>query len=168
MLGVWTAGSHTEGVPQNGMYIRGKEACWKGPGKRGGGTQKEVRVAQSYGLFGQGTEIICEVEIVEKRVNALLDTEASLSMIRQKDLLELGFRCKDLKLADLRVVQADGREIKISGMICLPVMVGGVVTMQTLYVATTLCRSMILGRDWLEGNKAHMSFNPVMLKFGGK
>ena len=40
--------------------------------------------------------------------------------------------------------------------------------MQTLYVATTLCRSMIFGRDWLEGNKAHMSFNPVMLKLGGK
>ena len=34
--------------------------------------------------------------------------------------------------------------------------------------ATTLCSSMILGRDWLEGNKAHMSFNPVMLKLGGK
>ena len=40
--------------------------------------------------------------------------------------------------------------------------------MQILYVATTLCRSMILGRDWLEGNKAHMSFNPVMVKLGGK
>ena len=89
-------------------------------------------------------------------------------MIRQKHLLELGFRCKDLKPADLRVVQADGREMKISGIICQPVMVGEVVTMQTLYVATTLCRSMILGRDWLEGNKAHMSFNPVMLKLGGK
>ena len=32
-----------------------------------GGTQKEIRVAQSYGLFGQDTEIICEVEIVKKR-----------------------------------------------------------------------------------------------------
>ncbi len=40
--------------------------------------------------------------------------------------------------------------------------------MQTLYVATTLCRPMILGRDWLKGNKAYMSFNPVMLKLGGK
>ena len=125
-------------------------------------------MAQSYGLFGQDTEIICEVEIVKKKVKALLDTGASISMIRQKDLLELGFRCKDLKPAGLRVVQADGREMKISGIICLPVMVGGVVTMQTLYVATTLCRSMILGRDWLEGNKVHMSFNPVMLKLGGK
>ena len=91
-----------------------------------GGTQKEIRVAQSY---SQDTEIICEVEIVKKKVKALLDTGASISMIRQKDLLELGFRCKDLKLADLRVVQADGREMKISGMICLPVIVGEVVTM---------------------------------------
>ena len=125
-------------------------------------------MAQSYGLFGQDTEIICEVEIVKTKVRALLDTGASISMIRQKDLLDLGFRCKDLKPADLRVVQADGREMKISGMICLPVMVGEVVTMQTLYVATTLCRPMILGRDWLKGNKAYMSFNPVMLKLGGK
>ena len=78
MLGVWTAGSHTEGVPQNGMYIRGKEACWKGPGKRGGATQKKIRVAQSYGLFGQDTEIICEVEIVKTKVRALLDTGASI------------------------------------------------------------------------------------------
>ena len=142
--------------------MKGSKETW------GGGTQKEIRVAQSYGLSGQGTEIICEVEIVKKKVKTLLDTGASISMIRQKDLLELGFRCKDLKPADLRVVQADSREIKVSGMICLPVMVVELVTMQTLYAATTLCRSMILGRDWLEGNKAYMSFNPVMLKLGGK
>ena len=79
-------------------------------------------------------------------------------MIRQKDLLELGFRRKDLKPADLRVVQNDGREMKISGMICLPVMLGEVVTMQTLYVATTFCRLMILGRDWLEGDKGAHEF----------
>ena len=46
---------------------------------------------------------------MKKKIKALLDTGASISMIRQKDLLELGFRCKDLKPADLRVVQADGR-----------------------------------------------------------
>ena len=87
---MWTAGSHTEGVPQNGMYIRGKEACWKAYGETwGGATQKEIKVAQSYGLFGQDTEIICEVEIVKKKkVKALLDTGVSISMIWQKDLLE--------------------------------------------------------------------------------
>ena len=41
VLGVWTAGSHAEGVPQNGMYIRGKESCWKGPGKRGGAPRRK-------------------------------------------------------------------------------------------------------------------------------
>ena len=59
----------------------------------------------------------------EKKIKTLLDTGASISIIRQKDLLELGFGCKDLKAADLRVVQADGPEMKISGMICLPVMI---------------------------------------------
>ena len=29
-------------------------------------TQKEIRVFQSFGLIGQGTELICEVEIVKK------------------------------------------------------------------------------------------------------
>ena len=145
---------------EEGGLLEGSRETWVA-------TQKEIRVAQSYGLFGQDTKIICKVEIVKKKVKALLDTGASISIIRRQDLLELGFRYKDLKPADLRVVLADSWEMKISGMICLPVMIGEVVTMQTLYVATTLCRAMILGRDWQEGNKVHTSFNPVMLKLGG-
>jgi len=127
-----------------------------------------MRVAQSYAIFDQSTEMACEVKIVGKGVQALLDTGASISIIRQKELLELGVTSKDLKLADLRVVQADGREMELSGMICLPVIVEEVETMETLYVAPTLCRPMILGRNWLEGNRAKLSFNPALLEVGGR
>ena len=53
-------------------------------------------------------------------------------------------------------------------MIYLPVMVGEMVTIQGLYVAPTLCKSMILARDWLERNKARLSFNSARLELGGK
>jgi len=127
-----------------------------------------MRVAQSYAIFDQGTEMTCEVKIGGKDMKALLDTGASISMIRRKELLGLGITSKDLKLADVKVVQADGREMELSGMICLPIIVEEIETMETFYVAPTLCRSMILGRNWLEGNKAKLSFNPALLEVGGR
>lgn len=45
---------------------------------------------------------------------------------------------------------ADGREIKLLGLLHLPVVVAGSITVQQIYVTLTLFRSMILGRDWLQ------------------
>ena len=42
-------------------------------------------------------------------------------MVRQKEFIEIGFTSKELETSDLRIVQADGQDIKISGMICLSV-----------------------------------------------
>ena len=53
-------------------------------------------------------------------------------------------------------------------MTWLPIIMGGISTLQKLYVAPNICREMILGRDWLEKNKAKISFNPTTLKLGGK
>ena len=53
-------------------------------------------------------------------------------------------------------------------MIWLPIIVGGITTFQKLYVAPNICRAMILGRDWLEKNKAQIRFNPTILKLAGK
>ena len=52
-------------APEWGVH-QGEGGLLKGSRETWGGTQKEIRVAQSYGLFGQDTEIICEVEIVKK------------------------------------------------------------------------------------------------------
>ena len=87
------------------------------------------------------------------KIQALLDTVASVSMVRLKAFTELGFTSKELESSessDLRIVQPDGWNIKISSMIYLPVMVRKIVTMQGLYVAPALCRSMILGIGWNE------------------
>ena len=111
------------------------------------GPPKEVGVAQSYTLVGQGTEVICEVPVVGRKMQAFLDTGASISMVRLKEFTELGFTRYELESSDLRIVQADERDIKISGMIYLPVIVTKMVTIQGLYVTPALCRSMILGRN---------------------
>ena len=54
-----------------------------------GATPKEVRVAQSYTLFGQGTEIIYKVQVLGRKIQALLDTGVSISMVRLKEFIEL-------------------------------------------------------------------------------
>ena len=55
-----------------GCTSGGRRLVGRVQGNVKGGTQNEITVAQSYGLFGQDTEIICEIEIVKKTVKALL------------------------------------------------------------------------------------------------
>lgn len=125
-------------------------------------------MARSYALLSQGTEATCDVLVSGKCVQALLDTGACISILRLKDFKALNQKNRRLEAADMKIIQADGREIRITGAISLPISVGGVSTMQKFYVAPTICRAMILGRDWLESNKAQISFNPTFLKLGGK
>ena len=68
-LGCWECGQlgHIRReCPRMGCTSGGRRLFGRVQGNVGG-TQKEIRVAQSYGLFCQDTEIICEVEIVKKK-----------------------------------------------------------------------------------------------------
>ena len=51
-------------------------------------------------------------------------------MVKLKEFTELEFTSKELESSDLRIVQPDGHNIKISGITYLPVIVGKMVTMQ--------------------------------------
>ena len=46
----------------------------------------------------------CEVYIVSRKIQALLDTGASISMVTVKKFTELGFTSKEFKSSDLRIV----------------------------------------------------------------
>ena len=55
-------------------------------------------------------KITCEVPVGYRKMQALLDMRASILMFWLK---ELGLTNKELETADLKIVQADGREIQI-------------------------------------------------------
>ena len=56
-------------------------------------------------------------------------------------------RCKgDPNLCIVKIIRAAEREIRVTGVISLPISVGEASTMQKLYVAPTICRAMILDR----------------------
>ena len=134
-------------------------------GNTWGATHTDVRVGRSY---GQSTEAACNVLVGGKYMQALLDMGACISIIRLRDFWKFSHKSRKLESSDVRIIQADGRGIRIIGMIWLPIIVGGISTLQKLYVTPNTCRAMILGRDWLEKNKAQISFNPTILKLGGK
>ena len=121
------------------MYHSEEEEL-KGFRRTNGGHPDRGRVTQSYTLVGQGTEVTFEAQVVGRKIQALLNTGVSIYMFRLKEFTVTN---KESEFSDLRIVQATGWDIKISGMIYLPLMVEKMVTMQWLYVALALCRSMI-------------------------
>ena len=99
-----------------------------GRGKRMVASLKEVGVAKRFTLFGLGNQVNRAVEVVDRKIIVLLDRGTPISMVRLKEFMEVGFISKELETSDLRRIQADGREIKISSIIRLPVMVAEMVS----------------------------------------
>lgn len=88
------------------------------------------------------------VQVNCRELQALIDTGASISIMRLK---EFDIETKETKISDLRftkIVVANAQEIKISGTALLFIRAGEVTIPQKFYVAPSLCRSMIFGRDW--------------------
>ena len=91
-----------------------------------------------------------------------------IPIIRLRDFRKFSHKSRKLEASDIRIIQADRLEIRIIDMIWLPIIRVGVSTLQKIYVAPNICREMIIGRDWLEKIKAQISFNPTIIKLGGK
>lgn len=60
-------------------------------------------------------------------------------------------------------MQANGQNIKVSGIMQRTARVGEVNTEHKLYVAPTLCKSMVLGRDLIEKNSTQLNFGNALL-----
>ena len=57
--------------------------------------------------------------------------------------------------------------MELSGVVHLPIEVGGIESWSKLYIALDLDRTMILSEDWLKKKRAQISFNPNQLKLKG-
>lgn len=103
---MWAAGTPGEGMTSSGGALTCQERNRTTTGKRGRATPRDVRVARSYALLGQGTEATCNVLVSGKYVQALLDTEACISILRLKDFKALNQKNR-LEAADMKIIQAD-------------------------------------------------------------
>lgn len=65
-------------------------------------------------LFSQEADLTCKemVVVVGGEIKALIDTGASISMIRSQDHFQLGFRENKLEVMKLKIFQVDRREIR--------------------------------------------------------
>ena len=110
-------------------------------------------------------ELRCEAYVKAVRTNALIDTEAAVSLISSEIVRKMKDRPALLE-ADLVISQADGSQMEIEGKIRCPIKVGGVQANHTLYVAPELCTELILGEDWLKARRACLKFEPAKLILG--
>ena len=72
------------------------------------------------------------------------------------DNLRIGGR---LRKPDLMLSQASEKKLPMTGMVWLPLKVGGVRRKHKLYVAFKLYHQVILGEDWLSGWKNELKFD---------
>lgn len=86
-----------------------------------------------FSLLTQEGKLTCKVVIKGKVMRTLIDTGASVSLIRDHQYKILGLR-RWLRKADIKVSQADGKTITIMGMVRLPVGIGGMNSVHKLYV----------------------------------
>lgn len=90
-------------------------------------------MAKVFSLLTQEGELTCKAVIKGKAVRALIDVGASVSLIRED-------RYKSLKLqgwlrrTDVKISQADGKTITITGMVRLPVKIGRMNSVHKFYV----------------------------------
>lgn len=75
---------------------------------------------------------------------------ASISIIRSRDYIKLGFRKNMQLVTKEKIFLADGKENKELGLLHLSVEMGRTVTVQKMHVSHTLYRSMILSRPFFK------------------
>lgn len=120
---------------------------------------------RAFARFGQEYDLTCKA-ISEAGNIGINGYRASMSMIRAKHSFQIGFRSPELDVTNQKIYQADRIAIKV--LVNLPAEVGRAVMMQQMYVTLNLRKSIILGREWLQTNEAHISLNPTLplLKMG--
>ena len=104
---------------------------------------------EEYEFLTQGSDMLCKVEIMGRKIEVLLDSGSEISLLKSsvcKDLRTDSIRVKDL---DYTMTQANGQKMELRGMVHLSIKVGSITTWSKLYIAPVLDRTMILGEDWL-------------------
>ena len=147
---------------------RNKETPWLAPASRwsrGAANRerfKDRREARVYQVLKEGSDFTCSVLLGGRKVRALVDTGASVSLINSKTYRRLG-RKEKLRPVDLYLSQADSSRMRIEGITWLPFQLARTRGDMKVYVALDLCGELILGSDWLKQNKAQIRFDPATL-----
>lgn len=125
------------------------------------------RKAKVFSSLTQEKELSCGAEIGSRAVKALIDTGASVSLLKEEAYRRVKRKSR-LREADIEITQADGAPLVIKGMARLPVRIGKLRSTQIFYVTPNLCTEAILGEDWLRSQKARIEFNPTVLIVNGE
>ena len=121
--------------------------------------QNSIYKEKTFSL--KSTVMVCKV-VMDRELEVMIDSGSEISLLKRNVFEELEIDTKTLKDSDLIVTQDNGQKVELSGMVRLPIEVGGIKTYSKLYIVPNLDPTMILGEDWL--NRVQINFNPNQLK----
>ena len=108
-----------------------------------------------YQVLKERPDFTSSVLMGGKKVRALIDTGASVSLVSSKTSRQLGRR-ERLRPVDLHLSQANSSRTRIEGMTWLSFQLARVRGDMKVYVAPDLCGELILESDWLMQHKAQI------------
>ena len=130
-------------------------------------SEADVCIGKAYKI-GEEKNLI-DVRLGKFSVAAMLDCGASISCLS----LDMYKRCGlakeyDLEQSDVHAAQTvDGSHMKILGKINIPITICRLSLTQTFYIFKKLNQSVILGRDFLKEQKAHVDYERDIIEIQG-
>ena len=131
---------------------KGRHKCQNGPKSQNRDIVKstERKGAEEYEFLTQGSDMVCKVKIIGRKIEVLLDSRSEVSLLKSSVFKDLWTDSIQVRDSDLTVTQANRQKMELSGMVHLAIKVGGIINWSKLYIAPDLDRTMILGEDWMK------------------
>ena len=110
--------------------------------------------AEEYEFLTQGSDMVCKVEIMGRKIEVPLDSGSEVSLLKSSVFKDLRTDSIWVRDSDFTVTQANGQKMELGSMAHLAIKVGVIKTWSKLYIVPDLERTMILSEDWLKKNQA--------------
>ena len=130
-------------------------------------SETEICIGKAYKL-GEEKNLV-DIRLGKFSVAAMLDCGASISCLSLDMYKRSGLAKEyDMEQSDVHAAQTvDGSHMKILGKISIPVTICRLTLTQTFYIFKKLNQSVILGRDFLKEQKAHVDYDQDTLQIQG-
>ena len=100
----------------------------------------------------------CNVKIEKRKLLALVDSRAEVSLINMKIYQSLRFK-PHLKKISVNLQSVNGEQLKVHGHLKLELILNGVKLEHSFYVVSNMNRNLILGQDWLIKNVVRICYD---------
>lgn len=137
------------------------------PKNKSGKKTRDNKETRKNKLSNQSSGMEFFVKIRGRSIEALIDPGLEVSLLKKSVFEELKTNKDKLRDYILTVTLANGQTVTLKSMMYLPIKMKKMKASSRLFITPDLDRGLILGADWLQRNRAQITFYPNQLTVRG-